>query len=127
MTGYHISIGYNSTLTHIERAGMTWEALKEVVAELRSQPNLIVGEVQRERSNLAEPHILLDYAAAYQDGIDKTLNIIEATDDRPAEIMQLASGSGDGRDIKEAMRRAFCRLVIFEMHKRGIEVNLIVA
>lgn len=127
MTGYHISIGYNSTLNHVERTGKAWEALKETVSQLRTRTNAIVAEVLREQPNLGPVDVLVEYAETYGQDVDRTLTIIEATDDRPAEIMQLASGGGDARDIKEAMRRAFSRLVIFEMHKRGIEVNFHVA
>lgn len=41
MTGYHISIGYNSALNATERRE-AFETLKQVVASLRA-PSLIVG------------------------------------------------------------------------------------
>lgn len=123
MTGYHISVGYNSAWKNPE----VWRELTAVVERLRHQPDLIIAEVRRERVDLASVEDLRGYAEAYAANQDLTLKVIDEDGDRPPEIVQLASGGGDSRDIKEAMRRAFCRLVIFEMHKLGMEVNLVVA
>lgn len=121
-TGYHIEIGYNSAHNRDD----AWTELKAVVERLRHQPDLIVAEVRREQPGLASDDVLRDYAESYGPDLDLTLKVIEAVGERRPEIYQSASGGGESRDIKEAMRRAFARLVIFEMHKQGIEVNFVV-
>ena len=130
MTGYHISIGYMSGGPDKEEA---WGILKEVVLDLCNAPARIADEAiffGMERASAVE------YASAYVGASianrgteDSTLRIIEADgkEKTPPQIMQLAGGADPSRSIKEAMRRAFCRLVMYEMHKREIEININVA
>lgn len=121
MTGYHLQVGYQSGNSKAD----AWEALKAIVADLRTRPNELAVECARyDDFSKAD---LMEYAELYQGDRDATISIIEADGDREAEVMQLASGMGASRDIKEALRRAFCRLVICRMHERGMEVNLVVA
>lgn len=123
MTGYHIRIGYNARVVSDDDA---WQTLKDVVAAVRLDAEGLMGEALRERSD-APWALLAAIAAVYADPPDgdATLTIIEPEGDRPGEILQLASGSG--RAVRELMRRAFCRCVILAMHRRGIEVSLVVA
>jgi len=122
MTGYHIYIGYNSGLTGQERAS-AFEVLKAVVGELRRSPLRIVDEALREHETYSAD-VLRDYAKQYApDCEDATIRVLEPANDQPGQIMQLASGGGEGREIKELMRRAFARLLIMEMHRKGIEVS----
>lgn len=127
MTGYHISIGYLSGYDKDE----AWEVLKKVVLDLCHNPHHLVDEAVAFGMN---PASAAEYAAAYVNASeetrgteDSTLRIIEAKDGDPPQIMQLAGGGGESRTIKEAMRRAFCRLVMREMHKLEIEINVNVA
>ncbi len=126
MTGYRIEIGYNS-------AGPTgaeaWESLKAVALEICGNVAAIAVEVTR-----LEPSYTIDelhgFVMAYADREDLTVTF----HDEPAwhedvsefkpYISQLASGGGASREVKEACRRAFCRMVIEAMHRRRIEVNL---
>jgi hypothetical protein len=128
MTGYHITIGYNSSLNSDEKRA-AFETLKRVVETVRAQTDRLVAEVERELGIPAPDRLLLrEYAEVYSPPArDATLTVIEPKGDEPGQIMQLASSGGQGRDYKEQLRRAFSRLVIFEMHQRGIEVNLVVA
>lgn len=131
MTGYHISIGYNSTLGAQEKRE-AFDTLEHVVHEIRGQMDLLIDEAERERGSdrdrPADRASLTEYVKAYcLPATDATLTIFEPDGDKPGEILQLASGTGDSREYKERLRRAFCRLVIFEMHRRGIEVNLVVS
>jgi hypothetical protein len=123
MTGYHISIGYNS-------GGPinAWELLVEAVEEVCAAPGHITAEVKRETLEWKDEE-LHDYVYRYKARDDQTLTITppDPDDDKDGEVMQLAGGGGEGRRIKEAVRRAFSRLVILKMHKLGIEVNLVVA
>ncbi len=130
MTGYHISIGYLSDGDKDE----AWAALKEVVAALCAEPSRIAVEAVRYgmRPNQAEEH-----AEAYRSFSPKTGRTEDSTlvikerdfedEDSYPQVMQLASGGGESRVLKEAMRRAFCRLALEEMHKRGLEININVA
>lgn len=134
VTGYHIRIGYNSALNADEKRA-AFETLKEVVASLRDDTDRLVREVKHESVAWSDPAraaiddaLLREYAEVYRPPArDATLTIIEPIGDEPGQIMQLASGGGEAREVKERLRRAFSRLVILEMHRRGIEVNLVVA
>lgn len=130
MTGYHISVGYQSGGPDKDEA---WEILKRVVLDLCHAPARIADEAISYGMDRASA---IEYANAYVGASeawrgteDSTLRIIEANaaEDTPPQIMQLAGGAGPSRTIKEAMRRAFCRLVMAEMHKLGIEININVA
>lgn len=127
MTGYHISIGYLSDYDKDE----AWSVLKMVVLDLCHNPHHLVDEAVRLGML---PQIASMYAAAYTGASrenagtgDSTLRIIEGSEDSPPQIMMLASGTGESRLIKEAMRRAFCRVLMREMHKLEIEINVNVA
>ncbi len=127
MTGYYLRPGYQSNGSREE----AWAVIRAIVADLRLDPNAIMAEVVR-----VDPKILLDEdydecAMLYADDRDLTLRIFDAgreadQQDGPV-IVQLASGGGKFREIKEQLRRAYCRLVIERCHAKGIEVNLEVA
>jgi hypothetical protein len=70
---------------------------------------------------------LIEYVERYKARDDQTLTITPPDGERRGEVMQLAGGGGQSRRVKEAVRRAFSRLVILKMHKLGIEVNFVVA
>lgn len=123
MTSYHISVGYNSGP---HRDIEVWRVLQQVVDEIRREPTRIVMEAGREPHHCSGA-TMLEYAAAYlpSEDPDLTLRVIGPGDqEESGEITQFASGGGTSRVVKELLRRAFCRLVIFEMHQRGMEVNL---
>lgn len=128
MTGYHISIGYLSGADKDE----AWIALKRVVLELCHNIARIADEAACFGMSTK---VANEYALAYQDATeeqhgtkDSTLRIIERKGENdPPQVMQLAGGSGESRDIKEEMRRAFCRLVMHDMHQLGLEININVA
>lgn len=127
MTGYHITVAY---LSGYDR-GEAWQVLKRTTLELCHNWQRIAQEAQRHGM---AGNVAAEYAMAYKDAgdatrgtEDSTLMIIGAKDDEPPQIMQLADGEGSSRTIKEAMRRAFCRLVMEDMHRLGIEININVA
>jgi hypothetical protein len=131
MTGYHISIGYLSGGDFDKDEA--FQVLKKVALELCHNPHHLVDEAVRFGMR---PQTACDYAAAYvnaseeQRGTeDSTLRIIEGerAEGNPPQIMMLAGGAGESRTIKEQIRRAFCRLIMREMHKLEIEVNINVA
>jgi len=130
MTGYHITIGYLSGADK----GEAWEVLKREVAELCAEPAIIAHELLRHGMDVNR---VREYAEAYRSFSpetgrteDSTLVIKERDlDDEESEpqVMQLASGGGRSRTLKEATRRAVCRLLLERMHRRGIEININVA
>lgn len=125
MTGYHIRIGYNgaSGWDHHD----AWEELKAVARQVADDPRAIVEEARRlgapeHCSRGPECCTLNTYADSYADPFDSfghPVTIIEEEDER--QIMQLAS---TGESIKYHVRRAYVRLVIAEMHRREVEINL---
>ena len=117
-TGYHIQIGYNSATPRNDVV----QRLLAVVDEICKTPELIIREVWR----VENVNVPAEYADNYRKPWnDLTVKILD--DNGQPEIMQMASGGGIERDYKECMRRAFCRLVIQEMHRTKHEVNLVVA
>lgn len=123
MTGYHIRVGYNSSWNEDD----AWRELVAAVERLRNEPQAIIAEVNRVEGSTAAKFTaatLEEYAASYASNADLTLKVHESPE---REVIQLASGGGEGRETKEMMRRAFCRLVIAAMHQWGIEVTLVVA
>jgi len=124
MTGYHISLGYNSGYSG---SGDPWEKIREIVAFLRNFPALIVSEARAVEPFQWTDEEIREYLDAYSKAEDLTLR--EKTDEETGKpyLLLLASGGGESRKIKEALRRAFCRRIIWEAHKQGIEVSLIVA
>ncbi|MBN2267761.1 MAG: hypothetical protein JW725_05500 [Candidatus Babeliaceae bacterium] len=126
MTGYHIEIGYNGA--HRTGYDSMWEELKRTAREIADHPEKIVAEARRlnapETCDKGCCH-LDTYADNYKDSFETSghpVSIIEHGKDR--QIMQLASTADE---IKYHVRRAYVRLVIEEMHRKGIEVNLTVA
>lgn len=130
MTGYHITLGYQSGISRrVGDQGTDWEHLKAAAEMLCQHQDQIAAEVRKERV-LVSAEVLDEYVSRYRlsgDEEDLTLNFVEPSGDEKGEVWQAASGGGESRAIKEAVRRAFCRLLILEMHRLGIEVNLTVA
>lgn len=130
MTGYHMKLspGYNGTASGTDAE--IWQQLKTIVEHLCKNQIIVVEEAMRFGMSRTTAQ---QYTESYKtfDGTqteDATLQVIEPLEgEESGEIMQLASGGGHERILKETIRRAFCRCVIFEMHLRGLEVNLIVA
>lgn len=124
MTGYHFKIGYNGASGVSEDDG--WTALREAARKVCDDPKAIIAEARRigAPENCERGCCPLDgYADNYADPFSDyghPVVIIE----NAKEVMQMAS---TGSPIKYHVRRAFARLLIVEMHRRGVEVNLTVA
>ena len=118
-TGYTIKLGYMSDGDK-NAAG---EKLVAVVKDICAHPNSLRFEAMR----VEGVKIPAEYADSYREPWkDATIKIVPGENGDPM-VFQMASGGGAERGYKEAMRRAFCRLVIEAMHKAGMEVNLTVA
>lgn len=120
-TSYRLTDGYNSAHDRDE----VWDELLKVAEVIRNDTDRIVGEVLRLEPHWPK-HDVQEYAMYYKPpAVDATLQVLDTEESRG--VVQLASGGGKARDLKESLGRAFCRLVIEEMHKRNMEVSLIVA
>jgi len=123
MTGYYIYIGYNSVLSEFD----VWQELKRVAAYYCENYNLIADDaVEIEGRDPKFNEKIFDYAKNYNNHTDLTIKIVDQKSDdignRERYIAQLASAGGYSREVKEILRRAFCRVVLREMHKKGMEV-----
>jgi hypothetical protein len=117
VTSYKLTDGYSGDFDRDE----IWQELLVVVDVVREDTNRIVSEVLRVEPK-ANKKKIQELAMYYKKpAIDLTIQIRENEECR--EVLQLATGGG----LKESVRRAFCRIVIDEMHKRKMEVSLIVA
>lgn len=122
-TFYTIEVAYNSTHGKAE----VGKKLQAVVGEIRANPQRIVDEVCR-----LDPSIHGDdiesFAESYRASTkDLTCRIVEDEETKLPRIHSCASGGGTSREIKEACRRAFARLVLAEMHRAHMDVSLIVS
>jgi hypothetical protein len=125
-TSYIIDLGYFSGSKFKGGEDEAWKALKNAVAELREHVDSIVHEVQRveplHENDLPE---LRELASAYKaTNGDLTLRIVEQQRHEQPPLRYVAQCASGERYLKEIVRRAFCRLVIKEMHRQGIEVNV---
>lgn len=120
---YAISVGYNPSIPKED----VWSKMVEVVNELRINSQKIVDEVLRLEPD-ADKEMTKSVSEMYSPLTDdEDLNIKVIVSDgkgRHSYIMQSASGGGQWRLVKESCRRAFCRLVLEEMHKNKMEINI---
>lgn len=125
MTGYHIRLGYNANSDNADN----WPILEKAAFDLCEHPIRLYNEaVDFGCPQQLDGAYLSNYAEAYKQHEDATITIDEGTDiDNPPQIMILASGGAPGRTFKEHLGRAFCRLLLIEMHRRGIEISITVA
>ena len=131
MTGYTIEVGYNSS-HHKEDV---WDELVKAVKNLRKNPNRIFDEVIRVEKHPEDGTIedLKKHTEHYRNCDDLTITIHDKPEkwENPEEfepdIGQLASSGNGFRGIKEQCRRAVCRLLLEAMHKKGMEINIIVS
>lgn len=119
-TYYRIEDGYNSANNRDD----VWETIKQVVGTIQDNTQRIIDEVLRLEPD-ADRELIEEIAGYYRKPVqDLTIKVVEGDDGR--WIGQSASGGEPGRDAKESCRRAVCRLVLDEMHRRKMEVNIIV-
>lgn len=117
-TGYHIRLGYNSSNQHADVEAK----LRDVVREICREPERIIAEVERVEGREVPESFARAYREPWQD-----LTIKFVDDDDGLMLMQMASGGGNDRDNKEAMRRAVCRMIMERMHAAGMEISVSVS
>lgn len=119
-TGYTISIGYNNGSAFGGDCDEAWRELKQAAAALANDPMAIAQEaVAFGAPTVDDEATIIGYAERFK-STDATLTI----DGNQQHIFLMSSGANV---MKGHVRRAFCRLLIGRMHRKGIEVNLIVA
>jgi hypothetical protein len=125
-TTYVLSLGYNGNSV-ISEANQ-WLMLKRAAETLCSTPawreHIMDEAVKYNCPSFDENGILLsEYILKFQiPCTDCTIML----DNEEHKIRLVASGGSLSRIIKTQLRRAFCRLIINQMHKANIEVNLVV-
>lgn len=126
MTGYTLTIGYMGGYSCKLSNEEAWQCLVKSTQELREQPQRLIEEARRlnapetcDQGCCTLEGVAGTYSASFTGGNPLVIN------HEKGYVAQYASGSD--RAIKEHMRRAFCRIVIEEMHRVGIEVCLSVA
>jgi len=105
------------------------------VKELRKNPDRIYQEVLRVEKQPEDGTLqdLKEHAEHYKDCDDLTITIHEEpekwenSEKFTLYIYQLASSGTGFRGIKEQCRRAVCRLLLEAMHRKGMEINIIVS
>jgi hypothetical protein len=117
VTSYVISIGYNSG-----RVDDSWENLKATAIKICNAPGRIVSEAIRINPEMPQSHssLLHEFAEPFKERQDLTIKAYDESE----TVYLIASGGNVERDVKEILRRAFCRLLIEDMHRQGVEVNL---
>jgi hypothetical protein len=119
-TSYVIGIGYNSGYSSNKKSDDLWEKIRDISLELCNNPELIVEEALKVDSGKVTLEELTQYSKCYITRTDSTIRFNE--DEK--QIRQCASGSLPSRLIKEILRRAFCRLLLYKAHAEGIEITI---
>lgn len=121
VTHYRIEPGYNSGHDRSE----VWAEIKKVMEAIRNNTSLIIDEVMQVEPTANRTRITA-LANWYQaPSVDLTCRVIDEEDS--GYVFQVASGHGRERDAKESCRRAVCRIVLRELHKKQMEVSILVS
>lgn len=120
---YTIEGGYNSSA----RPAEVRDKLRNVVSEIRNNPDRIAAELLQFEPEW-DVETVNEYVQSYLPiNTDLTVHVYEPDDSyvgSPFQVRQCASGGGWERQLKEGLRRAFCRLVLREMHQARMEINI---
>lgn len=118
-TSHIITVGYNSSNHKSE----VWDKLKSITATIRNNPKRLFEEIVKVEGGTEEE--LMSFCDHMKDCDDLSLTVIDSETDMSKRcVLMCSSGGGDNRESKEKCRRAFCRLVLHEMHKCGMEVSI---
>lgn len=122
MTGWYLSVGYNADYS----ADVVAAELIQAAERIRRNPELIEQEIRRVEGFRAPDHDVLEpYLDRFQQEGDLALQIdVYPGHPGQATVKLMASGDQPGRSLKSICRRAFCRLVLAEMHAKAMEVNI---
>lgn len=123
MTQYDITVGYNSSHGPSE----VGKVMLGVLDMLREKPELIAAEVLRVEP-LIDRQILAECVLAYANSEQSKAVWVayDESQDKLPVIMQSASGGEPYRSVKQACRRAVCRLIMLHCHERLMEISIVV-
>lgn len=133
MTGWHITLGYASSYGEARTREGAEQLLETLAYEVADHILDILDEVKRTNvSREDEDGVqLFTYARKYQIRDDSFITISTVTnavgDVVETSIVLLASGGGISRTMKEHLHRAYCRLLMMEMHRHGLDIQISVA
>jgi hypothetical protein len=126
MTGWHISIGYLSGYSTSLNRDEAWVELKREAVHIAQTPAMLAQEAYEfgapKVDDVDGSYRLADYCTIYSVKPENGCPL--SIDDDRQEVMITASGN---RTMKEHVARAFVRLLMAAMHRKGIEVNVTVA
>ena len=114
---YRVDVGYN---THFSQS-YVWKQLKKVAEDIIDDADRICTEVLR--FDFLDEAEVLTYCKALQNKDDASFVVYEVD----LAIRLFASGGDDldnSRTLKERVRQAVFRLVLADMHRAGMNVNL---
>lgn len=134
-TGYTIEVGYISGDSYQGDTNEAWQELRAAAEQLRNSPAKLATEARE----FGAPFWCCDkhcadinefcevYRRNWTDGgplmiVDKPDEMFPCKDDDWQPHLHIMA-SGD-RAMKEHVARAFCRLVMYEMHRKGIEISI---
>lgn len=130
MTGFYISAGYSSTCDSDEVEQMMFKVGREIA----NDPQAIVNEMAINGSapwRESDSEKLMEYARRFKEQQDLTIEFetecpdyVSDKEEWTPQIKMLASGGGYHRIFKEESRRAFMRLLVNQMHRLGMDVNI---
>lgn len=119
MTGYHISLGYNSS------GNTNWNDVKDIANSI-TKDELRTEYLEYETITNCDGLTIDSFIDVQLKQEDASMKFLE-DEEGEEQIMLLASGGGcDCRLMKEGLRRAFCRLMLRKAHKKHIEISIAV-
>lgn len=124
MNPYYLELGFLSGESGPADSEVAWEELKNVSRIMRARTNTILGELMRVEThrNPEDRGKLWRLIEQYHPRFDNQAVVVQ---EQGTSGRILIGRAKDGmRAESEAVRRAYCRLVIQEMHRRGIEITL---
>lgn len=123
MLWFRLSVGYIGGFA--EGREKAWKFLKHCALDLKNDPDMallrIEGEILRLFPNESGASVeeFCETAKYYLENA-RDFGIVE----EGKFISLKASGSGDEGSIRELVCRAICRLIIYDMHKMNIDINM---
>lgn len=127
-TSYRIAPGYDSGASTDVCMAERNETFLRLAREVADDPRRLVQEALAFGTPAwGDPgESIAEYAEAFHTRDDLTLQFdYDAEAEKPL-VRMCASGGNPARALKEHLRRAYIRLLVAEMHRAGLEVNVYV-
>ena len=123
MTGYHVRVGYNSSGDPAHQ----WESLKNALIVVKANPAMLLNEINRCNGDLTRSLEHWQWVRTIVTGLAEDSSVRPIDNDEDPQIYMTASGGGEQRQAREAVCRAVCRILMELMHRRNVEISVVVA